>query len=249
MTLEYERLINDTLEVLFGAPPESFHVSSGKKDNKTTFRYKKGIFGHVYAYYGMHETQHCGTLHFHVIVYGGLSPELLDATADINPLCRAASQALDKIYSAELPASVHLTRHLKNYIATDDDLKDNLKHVHQQSNMNPYHQPTPPYKKRKSGLTLSIILLTTLVFTSTHSLVTKVVPGKNNVVKHTCRDLFTVQPVFLTPHSNGTYKALGKPCDEYPPMSSTVIPPKNRPCIRDIRKEPIPAPDLDQNLY
>ena len=111
MALEYERLIFDTLEILFGAPPDAFHSTSGRKTNKTTYRKSnrfefsfspsikrsKGRFGHIYAYYGMHETQHRGTLHYHVIVYGGLSPELLDAAAGIPPLCDAVTTALDAI--------------------------------------------------------------------------------------------------------------------------------------------------------
>ena len=64
------------------------HISnakqSGYKGNKFN---QKGIFGHILAYYGTHEAQHRGTLHFHVILYGGISPEILDAVGGIDDLC------------------------------------------------------------------------------------------------------------------------------------------------------------------
>ena len=116
--------------------------------------------------------------------------------------------------------------------------------------MNPYHQPTPPYKKRKKWSdTVHHIVNNTGIHK--HSFTCH----KGCTRKKQCREAYMQRPVpqsrpvFLTPHSNSTYKALSKPLDEYPPMSSTVIPPKKRPCTRDIRKEPIPAPDLDRNLY
>ena len=47
-----------------------------------------GIIGKPWAFFGnQSETTGSGALHFHVVVWGGLSPELLESVSDVPELC------------------------------------------------------------------------------------------------------------------------------------------------------------------
>jgi hypothetical protein len=48
-----------------------------------------------------------GTLHFHLVFYGGLSPYLLQRFADLKNLCDAITEALDKMYTARVKLKTH----------------------------------------------------------------------------------------------------------------------------------------------
>jgi len=264
MALEYERLIFNVLEILFGAAPNSFPTHSGRKNNKTTYnkpskfefanppsnKRAKGIFGHVHAYYGMHETQHRGSLHYHVIVYGGLSPELLDAAGGIPSLCATVTAALDKLYKAELPPSVHLVRHIRNYTATDENLKHALSHATKNGSSNPYHH-TPPSSAKQKQWCDSVHNIVNTSGIHRHSFTCH--KGCNK--KKQCREAYKqrpvpyTRPVLLTSHPPHVYDTQKQPRDQHPPLSSLTIPPRKKPCTRDIRKEPLPKPPPDRCLY
>ena len=82
---------------------------SGSKRNFTWSFYEskspywKGVYGSVTAYFGCVETQARGALHFHVVIFGGLSPALLEEAKGFGDICQVISKALDTMYTAELP--------------------------------------------------------------------------------------------------------------------------------------------------
>ena len=118
---EYQVLIENVLTILLGCPPNM----TGYDDSKTvrTWYFKgqeennprhKGIFGHVTAFFGMTETQQRGALHFHVIIWGGITPKLLEKAASIEDICKHIQMALDSMYTAEVPLGVHVAQFCKD---------------------------------------------------------------------------------------------------------------------------------------
>ncbi len=72
-------MIDNVLSILIGCNP-TYQSHNDSKEVKTKFFHdrKKGIFGYITAFFGMIETQARGALHFHVIIWGGISPKLLE---------------------------------------------------------------------------------------------------------------------------------------------------------------------------
>jgi hypothetical protein len=66
------------------------------------------IIGSPLAYLGVNETTGGGSLHFHVVLWGGLSPDFLEMVADVPELCKHVGSVLDSTYSATLPRDVHV---------------------------------------------------------------------------------------------------------------------------------------------
>ena len=62
---------------MVGLPKGTANLSG--RDRK---KRKPGIFGHADAWHYCVECQGKGTLHFHALIWGGLSPELLSAATD-----------------------------------------------------------------------------------------------------------------------------------------------------------------------
>ena len=81
---------------------------------------KKGIFGHVYAGDGVTETQARSALHFHLILFGGLNPRLLQNVAGLDDLCIEVANALDSMYTAELPRTVHVADMIEKRLPRKD---------------------------------------------------------------------------------------------------------------------------------
>jgi hypothetical protein len=75
---------------------------------KTTYyRAKKGIFGHTLSIIGIVKDHAKGTLHFHLLFFGGLSPYVLQRFAGLPDVCTSISRALDSMYSSSLPDGYH----------------------------------------------------------------------------------------------------------------------------------------------
>ena len=253
MALTYQHLIYNVLEILFGAQPNHSTIGSGRKVVRTGYykiqmRYKgnkfrtKGIFGYVYAYFGTHEAQHRGTLHFHVILYGGISPEILDATAGISDLCCAVSKALDTMYSSEIPPSYHIARIFKNYRATHTDLNTDLKCL---------PMWIPSFIKEPSCNNASEWC------NFTHSII-----AKNGIHRHTftcrknqgrhcrCREAFKqrptdqTKPVLLYEHPDKEFHK-----QESSPIATEKILPRKKQFIRPYNLQPLPVPEPDRCVY
>ena len=60
------------------------------------------------SFFGCIETQARGALHFHIILWGGLEPKLLQTAAYIPELCLQVEKALDETYKAEIPRDMHV---------------------------------------------------------------------------------------------------------------------------------------------
>ena len=77
---------------------------------------KKGVFGHINAAVGVNEVQARLVLHFHLILFGGLHPRLLQTVASFQDICEEVSSVLDTIYTVELPREVHIADLVKKQL-------------------------------------------------------------------------------------------------------------------------------------
>ena len=50
-----------------------------------------------------------GSLHFHTVIWGGLSPDLLAKISTYPELCKEAERVLESMYLASLPREVHVS--------------------------------------------------------------------------------------------------------------------------------------------
>jgi len=119
VALEYQALIENVMEHLIGCP-----IEIRQSDNSVTRKswyFKgtdakspnhKGCFGHVTGFHGMTETQQRGALHFHVLLYGSLTPKLLELGTGSAKLTEEIAKALDSMYTAEIPKAYHVRDYL-----------------------------------------------------------------------------------------------------------------------------------------
>ena len=101
---EYRRLVENVLGILVG-------IKNVNSYSRTTYygdRKSKGVFGNILAMHGVHETQVRGALHFHVILWGGITPKLLEGAAECQEVCDKVSKVLDTMYTAQLPRGLLL---------------------------------------------------------------------------------------------------------------------------------------------
>ena len=107
----YKSLVNDVLSILAGRKPAlGQNELSRKKTEFTSWDHENigVIVGTTLAYIGVTETTGRGSLHFHVVLWGGLSPELLEMVSDVPELCERIGDVLNSCYSAEMPRDVHV---------------------------------------------------------------------------------------------------------------------------------------------
>lgn len=63
---------------------------------------------HPVLFFGKNETTHSGSLHFHAVIWAGLSPEYLELVSDIRGLCNKVSVALDSTYCTRIDRHLHV---------------------------------------------------------------------------------------------------------------------------------------------
>ena len=121
--LVYKRFVEDVLTILVGG--DKFHsrrTSFVSWDNDSA-----GITGTNVAYFGKTETTGRGSLHFHVVLWGGISPDLLEVISDMPQLCKRVALILESMYSATLSKSQHVSNLAKNetdkLCSNEDDTK------------------------------------------------------------------------------------------------------------------------------
>ena len=113
---EYQAMLANVVNHLIGVPLDfspgdkshlhkTWYFKSKDKDSP----HKKGVFGRVTAYFGATETQDRGALHFHLLIWGGITSTLLEDAAGFKSVCHEIEKALDSQYTASLPRSKHLT--------------------------------------------------------------------------------------------------------------------------------------------
>jgi hypothetical protein len=109
---ESKKMISNFCSVLLGLSPEDFFYSNEGTTRRATRYYKhnKGIFGHPLAYLAVVEDHAKGTLHYHLIFFGGLPPYVLQSFAGIQDLCDTIASVLDSMYRATLPRKTHIDR-------------------------------------------------------------------------------------------------------------------------------------------
>jgi len=109
VALEHQTLMENIMSELTGCKLDFRHTSNGSTKRTTHFKARgKGIFGHVTGFFGMTETQARGALHFHVLIFGGLTPKLLEQSAGCKELSDPVANALDSMFTAELPRGHHV---------------------------------------------------------------------------------------------------------------------------------------------
>ena len=115
VALEYRTMIENIIQILFGCPLD--YQPGTNSGQKRTWYYRsdapncprhKGIFGHLLAFSSFTETQARGGLHFHLVFHGGITPKLLEKGAPFPIVCKQIQKALDSMYTAEIPRSMHV---------------------------------------------------------------------------------------------------------------------------------------------
>jgi hypothetical protein len=110
--LVYRDLVHDVLTILIGRKP-SGRGGDNRRNLKTDVdrwdsESEPGIVGSADAFFGKTETTGRGSLHFHVVLWAGISPELLEVAADLPDVCKIIGEVLDSHYTAELPRHCHV---------------------------------------------------------------------------------------------------------------------------------------------
>jgi len=107
---ETKEMLVSVCELLLGVQLEHmFTKISGETSQKTRyFKSSKGIFGCPMALIGVIEDHARGTVHFHLLFFGGLTPYLLQRFSSLGPVCEKISEVLDTMYCCSLPGDVQL---------------------------------------------------------------------------------------------------------------------------------------------
>jgi len=122
--IAYKQVVHDVMTILFGIKPSNYS-GDNNRTTKTEFNPpdKIGIVGTPWAFFGKTETTGSGSLHFHVVGWGGISPELLESAADIPELCQKIASVLDSQYIASLDRHIHVQDLVQKTIPTVKGLK------------------------------------------------------------------------------------------------------------------------------
>ena len=108
-------MMNNVLCNLLGLPPDTKSTLGVKQTRKTQTDKRKGIYGTSLDHVGAIEVQKRGALHIHLAQWGGLSPKLLQQCVTSERLIEAVREALDSMYSVNLPREWHIA-HLLNKV-------------------------------------------------------------------------------------------------------------------------------------
>ena len=125
---EFRSMVENVMQVLIGCPL-NFQPGTNSKQVRTWYfenkekscPRKKGVFGNITGYFGCIETQDRGALHFHVLLWGGISPRLLEMSTPFPDVCKVVADALDKMYTAGVPRGVHVRDILTRQMKTTED--------------------------------------------------------------------------------------------------------------------------------
>lgn len=117
---EYKTLISDILGILLNVniegPGYYSKLNSSSSRRSAYYRTKKGVFGHTFACPGVTEAHAKGTLHWHFLIFAGLSPYLLQRFAHLQNICDEISPVLDTMYVSELPADIQAAALVTRYL-------------------------------------------------------------------------------------------------------------------------------------
>ena len=107
---ETKQMLNDVCSILLGIPPEDFYSAIDSESRRKTryFKCNKGVFGNCLAYVGVTEDHKKGTLHFHILIFGGISAYAMQRFASMPRICEEISKVLDSMFKTEIPSQHHL---------------------------------------------------------------------------------------------------------------------------------------------
>ena len=112
---EFRTMMENVVQILIGCPLnfQPSHNSGQKrtwyfKSRASNSPHHKGLFGYVTAHFGCIETQARGALHFHLVLWGGITPNLLEKGASFLDVCKSIEKAWNSMLVAHLPRSVHV---------------------------------------------------------------------------------------------------------------------------------------------
>jgi hypothetical protein len=88
---------------LFGAP-----LASETKTSRPYMVRVRGLFGRCAATYFVVEAQGRGTLHVHLLFWGGMPPDVVAAVAAYPALLQRVREVLDSMFVAQLPVPQHI---------------------------------------------------------------------------------------------------------------------------------------------
>lgn len=107
---EYIAFCDAVMEVLLGREAE------GKiRQTATLSKHNIGVCGTNLGFVAAHEAHAKGTMHCHYILFGGLSTSLLSKAATNESLKNAVTQALNKMYSAEISPAAHMCHMVRTF--------------------------------------------------------------------------------------------------------------------------------------
>ena len=115
---ESKSLINLVCSLLIGAPPEHFFARSASNSSHKTkyFQETKGVIGHALGYIGVVEDHAKGTLHYHLLIMGGLTPHLLQRFITTREVCQQIEKVLDSTYLSEVPFPYHVAQAVRRVL-------------------------------------------------------------------------------------------------------------------------------------
>jgi hypothetical protein len=106
---ETRELLVHVCEIVLGVNLEHMFSKTLATTLRKTIYYKsrKGILGHPMSILGVIEDHAKGTVHFHVLFFGGVSPYVLQRFAGLQEICHAISTTLDTMYCSSIPKEHH----------------------------------------------------------------------------------------------------------------------------------------------
>ena len=115
---ETKSLLAHVLSFLLGMPPEHFFERNAvtSRRSEVPYMHSKGILGHLFAVKGVIEDHAKGTLHAHLLCFGGISSFAMQTYASIPTLCTQMAHVLDTQFQTKLPDKVLLAHLVKQYI-------------------------------------------------------------------------------------------------------------------------------------
>ncbi len=116
---EFMAVVHSLLSVVIGIVPENFFSQmSGKTTRKTVYLgSKKGALGHVTSYYGVIEANNRGDLHFHLLCFGSLPPQVLTNFATCPVIRKKIAEVLESYYTTELDREFIVYKALQNVLS------------------------------------------------------------------------------------------------------------------------------------
>lgn len=138
---EYRQGLIDIMTVLLGKPPSlpandgfrgstvrsTVYYADGQKGKDVLDnRRSKGIFGTNLSTYAVIEDHSKGTLHVHLILYGGIPARILQGAVCIPNLCQKVQECLESMITCEIPSTFHyqdaMRKVMKEFDVPDKEL-------------------------------------------------------------------------------------------------------------------------------